>query len=89
MEARFPRHLSSPFQVLWFEADEIAISFVFILVALVFGGWLSWALLIVCPYGYIRLKKTYPRGFLRHALYFLGLVEMKGYPGGFERRFLG
>jgi type IV conjugative transfer system protein TraL len=83
---RFPQYLSSPFQVLWFETDELVIVVVFLIVALIFG-YLFWLLLFVGPYLYTRLKKKYPRGFLRHVLYFIGLIRIKGYPSYFEKEF--
>jgi type IV conjugative transfer system protein TraL len=83
---RFPQYLSSPFQVLWFETDELVIVVVFLIFALIFG-YLFWLLLFVGPYLYTRLKKKYPRGFLRHVLYFIGLIRIKGYPSYFEKEF--
>jgi type IV conjugative transfer system protein TraL len=83
---RFPQYLSSPFQVLWFETDELVIVVVFLIFALIFG-YLFWLLLFVGPYLYTRLKKKYPRGFLRHVLYFIGLIRLKGYPSYFEKEF--
>lgn len=86
-QQRFPRYLSSPFQVLWFETDELGIIFFFLLLALVFGGWWSWVLLFAGPYVYTKVKKKYPRGFLRHTMYFLGLVNLPGYPSAFAKTF--
>jgi type IV conjugative transfer system protein TraL len=83
---RFPQYLSSPFQVLWFETDELVIVVVFLIFALIFG-YLFWLFLFVGPYLYTRLKKKYPRGFLRHVLYFIGLIRIKGYPSYFEKEF--
>jgi type IV conjugative transfer system protein TraL len=88
MKRRFPQYLSSPFQVLWFETDELGIIFLFLTVGLIYGGW-SWLLLLAGPYAYSRLKHKYPRGFLRHLLYFMGLISMKGYPSYFEKEFIG
>jgi hypothetical protein len=53
---------------------------------MLFGG-VTWILLIVVPWTYSRMKNKYPRGFLRHGLYFIGLVELKGYPSPFEEEF--
>jgi len=88
MKRRFPQYLSSPFQVLWFETDELGIIFLFFTVALIYGG-VSWIMLLAGPWMYSKLKKKYPRGFLRHLLYFMGLVSMKGYPSYFEEEFIG
>ncbi len=83
---RFPRYLSSPIQVLWFESDEIAIIAICYTLGLLFG-LVGWALLIIVPYLYGKLKKNYPRGFLKHSLYFIGLLDLKGYPIYQEKEF--
>ncbi|MFW9603790.1 MAG: type IV conjugative transfer system protein TraL [Trichlorobacter sp.] len=86
METRFPHYLSQPFQVLWFEPDDLAVMTAAFIIAQQFGGWL-WLLLILAPAWYRRLKRRHPRGFLRHALYWLGLAPMHGYPPFFSDRF--
>ncbi len=86
MPRRFPQYLSAPFQVLWFETDELGVLVIFFLLAMVFGSFF-WLLIVVGPYLYSRVKRKYPRGFLKHSLYFLGILKMKGYPLFFEQRF--
>lgn len=86
-EKRFPRYLSAPFQVLWFETDEIGIIFLFFFIALIFGSFL-WLLVILGPWSYIKLKKKYPRGFLKHVFYFIGLTQLRHYPSFFDKDFL-
>lgn len=85
-EKKFPQYLSSPYQILWFETDDLAIVMIFFLLALLFGH-IFWLMVLVGPYIYTKIKKRYPRGFLRHILYFLGLIKMKGYPSYFEKEF--
>jgi type IV conjugative transfer system protein TraL len=87
MRKKFPQYLSAPFQVLWFECDEIGIICVFFTIAMIFGS-LTWFFLIIGPWYYSHLKKKYPRGFLRHCLYFMGLVRLHNYPGYFEELFV-
>jgi hypothetical protein len=86
MQRTFPQYLSKPYQILWFEPDDIAIAVGCYLLVMLFGG-VTWILLIVVPWTYSRMKNKYPRGFLRHGLYFIGLVELKGYPSPFEEEF--
>lgn len=83
---RFPQYLSSPIQVLWWEADDLGIIFVCFTLALIFGG-VCWILLILGPALYARLKKRHQRGFLKHALYALGIKDLSPYPGPFVNRF--
>lgn len=86
MRRIFPQYLSKPYQILFFEPDDIAIIIASYLMAILFGR-ITWILLIIAPWGYAHVKRKYPRGFLRHGLYFLGLVEMNGYPSPFEKEF--
>ena len=87
MRCRFPRYLTQPFQILWFEPDDLAICTVFFLVWQQFKGWFLFAAIFVGTYAYSHLKRQYPRGFLRHTLYFIGFAPMKGYPTFFEKVF--
>jgi type IV conjugative transfer system protein TraL len=82
----FPQHLSRPFQVLFWETDDLAIVFLCMTIALVFGG-VTWFLLILGPAAFGMLKRNRPRGFLRHLLYECGLLRYKGYPSSFVKNF--
>ena len=83
---KFPQYLSRPFQVLWFEIDELAIFLFTFTVALVYGG-MAWIAFVVIQYCYSRTKRKRPRGFLKHVLYVLGLVRMQQYPDYFLQEF--
>ncbi|MDQ5988248.1 MAG: hypothetical protein CSYNP_04006 [Syntrophus sp. SKADARSKE-3] len=87
MDKQFPQYLSAPFQVLWFEPDELSLMCLFFVFALLFGN-IFWLLMFVAPWYYGRVKRKYPRGFFRHSLYFIGITEMKGYPSYFEEEFV-
>lgn len=86
--AQFPQYLSKPYQVLWFEPDDIA---VIIATAFIFGvkigGWF-WLCVLAVPIAYGRLKRNYPRGFIKHVGYFLGIFSFKGYPTYFQQKFM-
>lgn len=84
---RFPQYLSQPFQILWFEPDDMAFMAVGFIFAQKFGG-IFWILMFALPWIYGRMKKRYPRGFLRHTLYFVGIAPMRGYPHFFQKHFL-
>lgn len=83
---KFPQYLSRHFQVLWFEVDELAIFLFTLTVALVYGG-LTWIAFIAIQYGYTRVKRQKPRGFLKHVLYVCGFLQMKNYPSYFHQEF--
>ncbi len=81
-----PRYLYRPLQVLWWEVDEFAIVMIFFTLALIYGSFF-WLLMIAVPYGYSKFKKNYPRGFIFHLLWFIGLLDFHGYPTAFEKEF--
>ena len=85
---QFPQYLSKPYQVLWFEPDDMAL---LIAAGYVFGakigGWF-WILVPIMPIWYSHLKRNYPRGFIKHLGYFLGINSFKGYPSYFQKNFL-
>ena len=83
---KFPRYLHQPYRFLWFEKDEVYLMVAFYILSLAF----SFKLLLLIPgviYLYRREKRKWPRGFLRHALYRLGIVSFPGYPGGLAEKF--
>lgn len=86
LQKPFPQYLSKPIQVLWFELDELVIFIFTLTFALVYGG-VMWILFIVVQWFYSRTKRKNARGFLKHILYMLGLVEMKNYPEYFVKEF--
>lgn len=83
----FPQYLNSPLQVLWFEADQIAITMICFVLASVFGGWV-WTVLFAGPYVYTKAKRKYPQSFLKHMMYFSGVKTLPHYPAYFEQEFI-
>lgn len=82
----FPQYLGKPIQVLWFELDELIIFIFTLTLALIYGG-LMWIIFIGVQWFYTRTKRKHAKGFLKHILYMLGLLEMKNYPEYFEKEF--
>ena len=83
---RFPQYLSSPMQVLWWESDEVAIILTLLAMALVFGG-IFWIVMFAGSGLYSGVKKKYPKGFLKHMIYFSGMKDLKHYPSAFQSKF--
>ena len=91
-DMRFSQHLHKPFQILWVEADQLSIFMVALTFAFMYAGFrgfriIFWALPFVVVWGYSKLKKKYPRGFLNHITYFIGITKLEGYPDFFEDKF--
>lgn len=82
----FPQYLSAPFQILWYETDELGVLMFSLVLAFMYGN-VFWLLVVLAPYFYSKMKKSRPRGFLRHILYFAGLIKFKGYPAYFDKEF--
>jgi len=87
MKKKVPQYLSSPYQLLWFETDDLVVMIVFFVLALMFGGWL-WVMMFVVPFIYGKVKHGYSRGFIKHLMYFSGLVSIKNYPGFWDSFFV-
>ncbi|ANA41759.1 conjugal transfer protein TraL (plasmid) [Geobacter anodireducens] len=87
MRFRFPTYLTQPYQILWFEIDDLMFFLMSIIVAQAIGGW-SWLGVILVPWGCTKLKRNYPRGFGKHVLYYLGLIKMSNYPDYFIKEFV-
>jgi hypothetical protein len=85
-ELRWPQFLGAPFQIIWFESDQIGIFFVFLFLSQALVWWF-FPLPFLAVYFYSKAKKRYPRGFLRHLLYFIGLIRFKGYPDYTQKEF--
>jgi hypothetical protein len=86
MKKKFPQYIHQPFQVLWFETDDMVIFFLSIIVAQATGGFF-WLLPLISPLVTTKIKLNYPRGFSRHMFYYLGLMNFKGYPHFFQKKF--
>jgi type IV conjugative transfer system protein TraL len=87
VKREFPQYLSAPFQILWYESDELALFMFSLMLALMYGS-VFWVLLFAGPYIYSRIKRQKPRGFLCHLLYMAGIIRMINYPAYFEKEFI-
>jgi type IV conjugative transfer system protein TraL len=83
---KFPQYLSKPFQVLWFEVDELVLFLFFLTLSLLYGK-LMWLIFLVFQYSYTKTKRSQARGFLKHVLYVFGLIKMNNYPDYFQQEF--
>lgn len=86
MEYKIPQYLHKQHQVLFFESDELAFIMLLFLLALMFG-YVFWILLFVLPALYMKIKKKYPRGALKHLFYTIGVISFKGAPSYFEKNY--
>jgi len=73
--------------MLWWEQDEVVVIMLTLSLALFVGGY-TWYALLIGPFTYSRFKKNYPKGFLKHLLYYMGLLKFEGYPTAFEKHFI-
>jgi type IV conjugative transfer system protein TraL len=81
-----PQYLHQPIKILWLDLDEVVLINILFMFALIFGN-VFWLLLIVVPYVVSKMKKNKPRGFLRHYLYKIGVIDFKKAPPYFEKKF--
>lgn len=84
---QFPRYMSAPPQILWFELDQIALAAICFTLALFQGGVVIWILFFAVQIIYAKTKNNRPRGFLQHLLYMLGFTKITLYPEYFDSDF--
>ena len=73
---------------MWFEPDDMIMAYASaIMFGFLIGGWAGWIAAFVVPFYYGKVKKRYPRGFVKHVGYLLGIITFKGYPGYFQQKF--
>lgn len=85
-EKKFPQHLSDSFQVLWFESDDLLVGVAGLIAGNFLGGWF-WLLTVLLPTANMFLKKSQPRGYIKHLFYFSCVVTPKHYPEYFNKTF--
>lgn len=83
----FPSYLGAPLQVLFWETDDLLLMMGAFIISMITDEWWAYASIIALPMIYGRFKKTRPKGFLRHMLYYSGFINMKGYPIYFDKDF--
>ncbi|MEM4134376.1 MAG: type IV conjugative transfer system protein TraL [Candidatus Micrarchaeia archaeon] len=86
MKYKIPQYLHRQVQVLWFELDEIVLINILLILAMIFG-YVFWLLLFLVPFVFSKLKKNKARGYLRHILYMIGVVNIKNVPYFTEKIF--
>lgn len=86
-ERKFPMFLSDPFQVLWLQSDDLLLCVGGFMMGNFLGGWF-WSTLILLPVMNMFLKKSQPRGYIKHLFYVFCLAIPKHYPEYFDREFL-
>lgn len=85
-DIRIPQYLHRPYQVLFFEVDELFALIIMLFLAISFGT-IFWVLLVPYMYMLSYFKKKYPRGYLKHLFYVLGLINFKNAPSYYETKF--
>jgi hypothetical protein len=73
--------------ILSFEPDEQMIIFMSVVGGIAIWGW-GLAIPVFLPYLYIKAKKKYPRGFIKHIFYIMGFIRFQGYPTYHEKEFI-
>ena len=86
MRVRTPKYLHKPFRILWFESDELFMMFLSLVLGIYVSVYFLPALL-ACVFVARKVKARFPRGFLRHISFFLGITRFRNCPTFFESRF--
>ncbi len=83
---KISKWLHRPYQVLFFDSEDLGVIFFFFMLAFLFGK-IFWLFLFIFPYLILKKKKRSPRGYIKHLLYLTGLYRFKNCPTVFESRF--
>lgn len=79
------RHLSQQPKILWLELDEFLLLGGFVLIGYVTQVLITvTALAVIVVLIYMQVKKKFPRGFMGHAIIWLGFKSLKRYPNSFQ-----
>ena len=82
-----PVYLNRPVIIMAFESDTFIIAYMLTMCCFIFGSWFL-VVSIGAASGYAKAKAKFPRGFMIHGPYFIGLLRFKGYPDFFQKRFI-
>lgn len=84
-----PKYIDEPQQILWWDMDEVAIAASLSVLGMISGLFIAGtALGIAASVLLAKLKHGKPRGFLRHAAYNNGYMEIKGCPPSHIKEFM-
>jgi hypothetical protein len=83
---RVPKFLHRPYQVLFFDSEDLGMLFFFFMLGFLFGG-IFWIIAITGSYVVLKKKRKSPRGYIKHLFYLLGLYDFKNCPSVFENKF--
>ncbi|MEM4619118.1 MAG: type IV conjugative transfer system protein TraL [Desulfurococcaceae archaeon] len=83
---KVPQYLHLPYQVLFFELDDLLLIMLFIFISVYFSFTIG-LIILVFLIVYMKMKKRFGRGYLIHLFYAIGVMKFKGYPTYFEKRF--
>ena len=87
MSVQVPRYLHEPIRILWFDLEDLGVILLGYFFWLMLESWLVIPIAVLVPAWFIRLKRSKPRGYLGHLLYYYGFSNLKGYPPPTTREF--
>jgi len=82
-----PVYLNRPILILAFESDTFIVAYMLTMCCFILGGWF-FVVSLSASWGYAKAKSRFPRGFVIHGPYFLGLLRFRGYPTFFQKHFV-
>lgn len=83
---KISKWLYRPYQVLFFDTEDLALLSSLVILGFLFGG-IFWLLIPIGTYLFIRIKRRGGRGAVKHFFYMIGFFTFKGCPSVFEKKF--
>jgi hypothetical protein len=83
---KVPKWLHRPYQVLFFDSEDLGLIFFCLMLGFLFGG-IFWIIGLSVPFLVLKKKSKSPRGYIKHLFYLVGLYRFKGCPSVFEDKF--
>jgi type IV conjugative transfer system protein TraL len=75
-----PRYPNDPLTFIGMEMDEVVIGFLGLFYAFAVKKFIVFLLVVGAVYLYVKAKRKYPPGFLKHGMYMVSMFELDYYP---------
>ncbi|TCK58446.1 type IV conjugative transfer system protein TraL [Seleniivibrio woodruffii] len=87
MKSFVPQYLHKPNKVMMLDMDEFAVFANAVAMGIILKSLIVFIIGVFLFFAYRKAKNKYPRGFLRHIPYIVGLKQFHNFPNIFIRSF--
>lgn len=87
MKAFMPQYLHRPNKVMMLDMDEFAVFASSVSMGVILKSLIVFIIGVFVFFAYRKAKTKYPRGFLKHFPYIIGLKQFQQFPNVFVKQF--